>query len=148
MKTLLKRKNMKIMYDSNTITTKYYLKLIRIEQKKDIIEKERIYTSYYFIFPYELYDFIDELELDFLYLHIDKKSIIALPEDDDTIRTIKTKIVKTRGSNNKYKKYTLTLPKKILDLDKMYTENSYIVLTMNISSEDNSYEIFIEIISK
>lgn len=148
MKTLLKRKNMKIMYDSNRITTKYYLKLIRTEQKKKIMEKERVYNSYYFIFPCELYDFIDKLKLNCLYLHMDKNNITALSEDSDIHETVKAGIVKTHGSNGKHKKYTLTLPKKILNLDKIYTENSHIVLTLNISLEDDAYELFIKIISK
>ena len=69
MKTLLKKKNMSIKYNSLHIKTRYTLKIHVTTQQKQLKHTIHTYKRYFIIIPVDLYNLISNVyNKDFIYL--------------------------------------------------------------------------------
>lgn len=85
MKTLLKKKNMSIKYNSLHIKTRYTLKIHVTTQQKQLKHTIHTYKRYFIIIPVDLYNLISNVyNKDFIYLTKKDKILRITSKNTDT----------------------------------------------------------------
>lgn len=152
MKTLLKKKNMSIKYNSLHIKTRYTLKIHVTTQQKQLKHSIHTYKRYFIIIPVDLYNLISNVyNKDFIYLTKKDKILRITSKNIDTNdNTDNTRCVKIGKACNYPDKtesyvYSITIPRYLINLDNIPDKKLYLIFIVNISIRKDKYSMFLRL---
>ena len=140
MKTLLKKKNMSIKYNSLHIKTRYTLKIHVTTQQKQLKHTIHTYKRYFIIIPVDLYNLTKKDKI----LRITSKNIDT---NDNTDNTRCVKIGKACNYPDKTEScvYSITIPRYLINLDNIPDKKLYLIFIVNISIRKDKYSMFLRL---